>query len=120
MAIDVEDLVIQPFREVVERGKEAVANAEAAARSSGVDDNGVNASTGQNVTGMLKTARSLVREGDRALQRLLPLWKERVEKHGEAFTENMRQNGEYLFTLCYTVSQAGPYYSNLTYASITS
>ncbi|XXG98605.1 hypothetical protein Hte_004930 [Hypoxylon texense] len=96
MAIDVEELVIQPFREVVERGKDAVANAEAAARSSGVDDNGVNSTTGQNVSGMLRTAKSLVREGERALQRLVPLWKERVDKYGEAFTETMRQNDRIL------------------------
>lgn len=105
MAIDVEELVIQPFREVVERGKDAVSNAEAAARSSGVDENGVNASTGQNVTGMLRTAKSLVREGERALQRLVPLWKERVDKYGEAFTETMRQNGEYLPRPCDLVDE---------------
>ncbi|KAI1760416.1 hypothetical protein GGR53DRAFT_509830 [Hypoxylon sp. FL1150] len=96
MAIDVEELVIQPFREVTERGKEAVANAEAAARSSGVDENGVNSSTGQNVSGMLRASKSLVREGERALQRLVPLWKERVDKYGEAFTETMRQNDRIL------------------------
>ena len=93
MAIDVEELVIQPFREVVEHGKEAVANAEAAA-GAGPDDNDADSINQQNATDMLKAARSLVKEGERALQRLLPLWKERVDKYGDAFTETMRQNGE--------------------------
>ncbi|KAI1101353.1 hypothetical protein F4804DRAFT_344035 [Jackrogersella minutella] len=95
MAIDVEELVIQPFREVVERGKEAVANAEAASAED-EDDNSTVPSDGQNVADMLRTARALVREGERALQRLLPLWKERVEKYGDAFTETMRQNDRIL------------------------
>lgn len=97
MAIDAEELLIQPFREVVERGKEAVANAEAAAgNGDDEDEDGTDPSNGQNVTDMLKSGRSLVKEGERALQRLLPLWQERVDKHGDAFTETMRQNGEFL------------------------
>ncbi|KAK6958423.1 hypothetical protein Daesc_001223 [Daldinia eschscholtzii] len=95
MAIDVEELLIQPFREVVERGKEAVANAEAAA-DSGEDEDDADPSTGQDVADMLKAARSLVKEGERALQRLLPLWQERVDKHGDAFREAMRQNDRIL------------------------
>lgn len=94
MAIDVEELVIQPFREVVERGKEAVANAEGV--NDGENEDDTDPSNDQDATEMLKAARSLVREGERALQRLLPLWKERVDKYGDAFTETMRQNGEFL------------------------
>ncbi|OTB01626.1 hypothetical protein M426DRAFT_211901 [Hypoxylon sp. CI-4A] len=90
MAIDVEELVIQPFREVVERGKEAVANAEAEA--GGVDEDAGDPSNSRDVSGMLRAARSLAKEGDRALQRLLPLWKEKVDRYGDAFTEAMRQN----------------------------
>ncbi|KAI0834335.1 hypothetical protein F5Y06DRAFT_157635 [Hypoxylon sp. FL0890] len=97
MAIDVEELVIQPFREVVERAKEAVANAEAAPGSGGAgDEDDTDPSNRQDMTGMLKAARSLAREGERALQRLLPLWKERVDKYGDAFTETMRQNDRIL------------------------
>ncbi|KAI2610526.1 hypothetical protein GGR54DRAFT_370040 [Hypoxylon sp. NC1633] len=101
MAIDAEELIIQPFREVVERGKEAVNNAEAAvaaaaAVSDGTDQNTTEASQTLDATAMLRTARSLVKEGDRALQRLLPLWKERVDKYGDAFTESMRQNDRIL------------------------
>ncbi|KAI2617722.1 hypothetical protein GGS26DRAFT_576135 [Hypomontagnella submonticulosa] len=95
MAIDVEELVIQPFREVVEHGREAVANAEATA-GAGPDENDVESTSQQNATDMLKAARSLVKEGERALQRLLPLWKERVDKYGDAFTEAMRQNDKIL------------------------
>ncbi|KAI0110241.1 hypothetical protein F4814DRAFT_396772 [Daldinia grandis] len=97
MAIDAEELLIQPFREVVERGKEAVVNAEASAGSGDdEDEDGTDPSNGQNVTDMLKAARSLVKEGERALQRLLPLWQDRVDKHGDAFTEAMRQNDRIL------------------------
>ncbi|KAI1415520.1 hypothetical protein F5Y13DRAFT_156210 [Hypoxylon sp. FL1857] len=97
MAIDVEELVIQPFREVVDRAKEAVANAEAAGGGGGGgDEDDSDPSNSQDVTDMLKAARSLVREGERALQRLLPLWKERVDKYGDAFTETMRQNDRIL------------------------
>ncbi len=88
MAIEVEELIIQPFREVVERGKEAVANAQAAI------DADIEESNSQDLQNILKSAQSLVREGERGLQRLLPLWKERLDKYGEAFTEAMRHNGK--------------------------
>ncbi|KAI0892517.1 hypothetical protein F4806DRAFT_233136 [Annulohypoxylon nitens] len=94
MAIDVEELVIQPFREVVERGKEAVANAEGV--NDGENEDDADPSNDPDAAEMLKAARSLVREGERALQRLLPLWKERVDKYGDAFTETMRQNDKIL------------------------
>ncbi|CAJ2512640.1 Uu.00g007590.m01.CDS01 [Anthostomella pinea] len=85
MAIDAEELVIQPFREVVERGKDAVANAEASR-----DDDAVSS------TLMLRSARSLVREGERALQRLMPLWNSQVDQHGEVFTDAIRHNDNVL------------------------
>ena len=85
MAIDVEQLILQPFRDVVERGKEAAGNAE----FSGEDGSEV-------AKAMLKSARTLVREGERALQRLQPLWDERVAQHGDAFVEAMRDNGKAL------------------------
>lgn len=83
MAVEVEELILQPFRDVVERAKEAVENAE----TSKQDDPEV-------AKLMLRASRSLAREGERALQRLQPLWDGRVAQHGPAFTEAMRNNGE--------------------------
>lgn len=88
MAIDVEQLILQPFRDVVERGKEAAENAE----SDGADEAGV-------VKAMQKSARTLVKEGERALQRLQPLWNERLTRDGDAFAETMRDNGRNLLPL---------------------
>ncbi|KAI0598273.1 hypothetical protein F4775DRAFT_556058 [Biscogniauxia sp. FL1348] len=82
MGIDVEELVIQPFREVVERGKEAIANAEASDHDHDAASSGV----------MVKSARALVKEGERALQKLTPLWQSQVDKHGDAFKEALRYN----------------------------
>ncbi|KAH8896602.1 hypothetical protein GQ53DRAFT_743241 [Thozetella sp. PMI_491] len=81
MAVDIEELVIAPFREVVERGKEALANAEAA-----VDDNEDAAKA------MEKAAKAVVREGERALKRLQPLWDSQVEKYGDTFKTTMSKN----------------------------
>lgn len=83
MAVDIEELIIEPFRELVERGKEAIANAEAAENE--------NADLSKQV---LRSAQLLVREGERALKRLQPLWAAQVEKHGEAFKDVFRANGE--------------------------
>ncbi|RYP18026.1 hypothetical protein DL765_004142 [Monosporascus sp. GIB2] len=82
MVFDVKKLILQPFHEVVERGKEAVANAEADGHEPGV------------AKLMLKSARALEKEGERALQRLQPLWDGRVAQYGNSFTEAMRDNGE--------------------------
>ncbi|KAH7034553.1 uncharacterized protein B0I36DRAFT_360067 [Microdochium trichocladiopsis] len=81
MAIDAEDLVIQPFRELVERGKEAIANAGDAA-----DEDPDQAKV------MAKAAASVVKEGERALGRLQPLWEQQLEKYGDAFTEAIRDD----------------------------
>lgn len=86
MAIDAEELIIRPFREVVERGKEAVVNAGAAAE----EDEEVSQRMG-------KAANAVVREGERALKRLQPLWDGQVEKYGDAFKEGMAKNGLYWF-----------------------
>lgn len=88
MAIDVEQLILQPFRDVVERGKEASENAgsEGADNEAGV------------TKVMLKSARTLIKEGERALQRLQPLWDERLARDGDAFAEAMRDNGRALLT----------------------
>lgn len=99
MAIEVEQLIIQPFREVVERGNEALANAEACQ----ADDADLAAR-------MTTVSRALVREGERALKRLQPLWQTQIEKYGELFTEPIRDNGEYgisslsIFSICQSSS----------------
>lgn len=83
MAIDVEVLILEPFREVVERGKEAAANAEAAQD----DDPELSKE-------MAKAAQAVMKGGERALKRLQPLWDSQVEKYGDDFKETMRENGE--------------------------
>jgi hypothetical protein len=87
MAVDVEELIIAPFREVVDRGKDAVNNAEAAAH--GDDDD-------ETAKRMAKAGKALVREGERALKRLKPLWDDQVEKHGDIFKTAMGKNGRCL------------------------
>ncbi|RYP91549.1 hypothetical protein DL770_002329 [Monosporascus sp. CRB-9-2] len=82
MVVDVKELILQPFHEVVQRGREAVANAEAGGHEPGVHEPGV-------AKLMLKSARALEREGERALQRLQPLWDGRVAQYGNSFTEAM-------------------------------
>ena len=82
MAVDIEDLIIAPFREVVKRGNEALANAQADA-----DEDAAPA--------MEKAAKALVREGDRALKRLQPLWDSQVEKHGDIFRDTMSKNSKW-------------------------
>ncbi|KAJ9155683.1 SH3 domain-containing protein [Pleurostoma richardsiae] len=83
MGIDAEELIIRPFQEVVERGKEAVANAEAVAEEDEILS-----------SRMVKAANAIVREGERALKRLKPLWDGQVEKFGDAFKDGMSKNEE--------------------------
>lgn len=82
MGVDAEELIIRPFREVVERGAEAVANAEA-------DD-----ADPEVAEGLAKAARAVVREGERALKKLQPIWDGQVEKYGDAFKDAMIQQGK--------------------------
>ena len=82
MAVDAEDLIIQPFQELVERANDAIKNAE---EGSGADP--------ERSKQMLKAAQNVVKEGDRALQKIQPLWLGQVEKHGDAFREAISENG---------------------------
>lgn len=84
MGVDAEVLIFGPFREVIETGKEAVANADGA---SGDDV--------ELATIMLKAAQGVVKEGERALKRLKPLWDEQVDKYGEAFKNGLTQDGTF-------------------------
>jgi len=83
MAIDAEDLVIQPFRELIERANEAATNAQ-----DGADESPDDAKV------MAKAAASLAKEGERALGRLQPLWIQQSDRHGESFTNAIRDNGK--------------------------
>jgi hypothetical protein len=84
MAIDIEELILAPFREVVDRGKDAVANADAAAEDDDENDT---------VKRLAKAGKAVVREGERALKRLQPLWDDQVAKHGDTFRAAMARNG---------------------------
>ncbi|KAJ0115862.1 hypothetical protein J7T55_004031 [Diaporthe amygdali] len=81
MGVDAEELILNPFQEVVDRGKEAVSNAESAA--------GEDAELSRL---MAKAGVAVVREGERALKRLQPLWDGQVEKYGDAFKDSLSQN----------------------------
>ncbi|KAM0497693.1 hypothetical protein ACHAP6_006052 [Verticillium nonalfalfae] len=83
MAVDVEELIITPFKEVVERGQDAVTNAQAAEE----DDPEMG-------TQMARAAQALVKEGDRALKRLQPIWDAHVDKFGDAFKDAIRDSDE--------------------------
>ncbi|CAK7213129.1 hypothetical protein SBRCBS47491_001697 [Sporothrix bragantina] len=88
MGVDAEELIVRPFREVVERGNEAVSNAEAAEAE---NDGEVDAET---LVEMIKAGRGVVREGERALKRLQPVWDGQVEKYGDAFKDAMLQQDD--------------------------
>ncbi|KXX82736.1 Sorbin and SH3 domain-containing protein 1 [Madurella mycetomatis] len=74
MAIDAEELLLRPLHDVVSLGSAAV----------------VNAST-HHADPMLRAAQALVREGDRALKKVRVVWKDQVERHGDAFKDVMVQ-----------------------------
>ncbi|KAL1853668.1 hypothetical protein Daus18300_011704 [Diaporthe australafricana] len=81
MGVDAEELILSPFHEVVDRGNEAVANAQSAAEE--------DAELSQL---MAKAGVAVVREGERALKRLQPLWDGQVDKYGDAFKDSLSQN----------------------------
>lgn len=70
------DLVLAPFRDIVSQGKAAVENAV-----HGEDD------------GMLKAAQSLVKEGERALKRIEPLCRRKLEEYGPLFVNALKDDG---------------------------
>ncbi|KAJ4387660.1 hypothetical protein N0V93_008257 [Gnomoniopsis smithogilvyi] len=83
MGVDAEDLFLGPFREVAERGKEAVVNAQ------DIED-----VENEEAKYMLKAAQAVAKEGERALKRLQPLWDGQVGRYGDVFTDALSQNGE--------------------------
>ncbi|KAK4183660.1 hypothetical protein QBC35DRAFT_418480 [Podospora australis] len=80
MGIDEEDLLIRPFRDVVAVGTTAVKSAAAlgADRASDADR-------------MSRAAQALVREGERALSKIRPVWDDRVQRYGDDFKAMMGQ-----------------------------
>ncbi|KAF7540488.1 hypothetical protein G7054_g1299 [Neopestalotiopsis clavispora] len=83
MAVEVEDLLVQPFRELIKRGNEAITNGEAT-RLENPELSQV----------MLRSARAVVREGERALQKVQPLLLDHLERHGDAFRDAFKNCDE--------------------------
>ncbi|VUC25346.1 unnamed protein product [Clonostachys rosea] len=73
---EVEDLVLTPFRDIVEKAKQAALNAG--------DDN----------PEMLKAANTLSREGDRGLRRIEPLCHKQLVDYGPNFVAALKDNDQ--------------------------
>ncbi|POR31906.1 Uncharacterized protein TPAR_07881 [Tolypocladium paradoxum] len=71
----VTDLVIAPFRDIVEKGKTAADNAG-------------------DSQPMLKAAQALVKEGERALKRIEPLCEKRLDEYGSNFADALKENDD--------------------------
>jgi len=84
MSSNAEELLIQPFRNVVVLGTTALLNS---ARIPGDDsDEG-------GPPEMTNAAQSLFKEGERALKKILPIWNDQVRRYGHSFKEMMVQQG---------------------------
>ena len=79
---DVQNLVLAPFHEIVEKGKAAVANATAASLTKSDD--------------MFRSAQSLVRDGERALSKLEPLCRKQWEEYSVNFVVALKENGKFM------------------------
>lgn len=73
---DVVDLVIGPFRDIVDKGREATENA------------------GDDKT-MLKASQSLTKEGERALKKIQPLCRKHLDEYGSNFLDALKENGKF-------------------------
>ncbi|KND88744.1 hypothetical protein TOPH_06580 [Tolypocladium ophioglossoides CBS 100239] len=71
----VTELVIAPFRDIVDKGKTAVDNAGDSQH-------------------MLQAARALVKEGERALKRIEPLCKKHLDEYGSSFVDALKENDD--------------------------
>ncbi|KAK4450620.1 hypothetical protein QBC34DRAFT_349384 [Podospora aff. communis PSN243] len=85
MAVNAEDLLIQPFRDVVVLAATAVANATAATEGGPEQI--------ERADQMTQSAKSLAREGERALRKVQTLWETQVATHGDAFRERILKQG---------------------------
>ncbi|PKS09106.1 hypothetical protein jhhlp_003720 [Lomentospora prolificans] len=72
----VNDLVLTPFREIVEKGKIALENA------------------GDDHPAMHKASQALVKEGERALKKIEPLCKKHMDEYGSNFMDALKENDE--------------------------
>jgi hypothetical protein len=79
MAEEVERLVLEPFRSIVEKGKTAIENVESEGD--------------QAPEPMLKAAQSLVKEGERALKKIEPVSTAHFEEYGSNFVDAIKENG---------------------------
>ena len=82
MGVDADGLIIRPFEEVVRQGQNAVSTAEMAPN----DDR-------ETTEQLAKAGRSLIREGDRALKKLRPVWEGQVTIFGDAFKNAVLAQG---------------------------
>ncbi|EAQ85510.1 hypothetical protein CHGG_09524 [Chaetomium globosum CBS 148.51] len=84
MAANAEDLFIRPLRDVVAAGNAAVTNATTRAppQSPGSADH---------VDPMSRAAQALLREGERALNKVQLVWRDQVSRYGDGFREVMVQ-----------------------------
>ena len=72
----VDDLVLTPFKEIVDKATTAVENA------------------GDESPEMLKSSQTLLKEGQRALKRIEPLCQKHFEEYGSNFTDALKENGK--------------------------
>ncbi|KAK3352973.1 hypothetical protein B0T25DRAFT_453373 [Lasiosphaeria hispida] len=74
---DVQNLVLAPFRDVVEKGKTAVDNAKDAG-----------------LQPMQKAAQNLVNNAERALKKIEPVCRRQLEEYGPSFIDALKENDE--------------------------
>lgn len=72
---EVDDLVVTPFKEIVDKAKTAVENA------------------GDSNPSMLKAAQTLLKEGERGLKRIEPLCKKHLDDYGFNFVAALKDHG---------------------------
>ena len=77
---DVQNLVLAPFQEIVEKGKTALQNAT---------DAGLTKSDH-----MSRAAQNLVRDGERALKKIEPLCKRHWDEYSTNFIFALKENGK--------------------------
>lgn len=77
MADDIHNLVLSPFRDIVSKGNKAV-------------ENGTEADS----QAMVKAARSLVSNAERALNKIEPVCKRQLDEYQSSFIDALKENGE--------------------------
>ncbi|KAI0393831.1 hypothetical protein F5Y17DRAFT_476337 [Xylariaceae sp. FL0594] len=80
MAEEVERLVLEPFRSIVEKGRTAIENVESEGDKAPEP--------------MLKAAQNLVKEGERALKKIEPVSTAHFEEYGSNFIDAVKENDD--------------------------